>query len=282
MNDERDLKLGNIKDLDVDAEVQAGAEPRRQAQQSGSSNRAAADKAEPRKPGTTKTAAKKPARTDGNSVWMAATAFLLVLVIVLGAWFFRQLSTLQAVVDNRLSESTEQLGSLASQLSATDETVTQSTDQVKETLITHDSEIRKLWDVSNKRNRDWIKKSQADIAELTKQRTELSKAVESFKKELAAIKASNEQLQRVKNQLQTQVGVQAESLKQLESKAAAQQKQLEAVNKLLPAMQSLARMEGSGGGLSNRLTEIEAAIDAIDAHRRQVNVRLDRLDGGTP
>jgi len=283
MNDERDLRLGNIKDLDVDAEVQPGAEPRRPARQPDSSRRPTADKTEPSKSGKAKAATSKPQpRSDGNSIWMAATAFLLVLVVVLGAWFFRQLNTLQAVVDNRLSESTEQLGSLASQLSATDETVTQSTDQVKETLITHDSEIRKLWDVSNKRNREWIEKSQADIVQLGKQRAELSKAVESFKKELATIKASNEQLQRVKNQLQTQVGVQAETLKQLESKAAAQQKQLEAVTKLLPAMQSLARMEGSGGGLSNRLTEIEAAINAIDAHRRQVNVRLDRLDGGAP
>lgn len=277
MNDERDLKLGNIKDLDVDAEVQPE-----------SSGRPAAEKPESKKPeskktGTTKSTAKKSAaRADGNSVWMAATAFLLVLVVVLGAWFFRQLSTLQAVVDNRLSESTEQLGSLASQLSATDETVTQSADKIKDTLITHDSEIRKLWDVSNKRNRDWIEKNQAAIAELTKQRTELSKAVGLFKTELATVKKSNDLLQQVKNQLQTKVGVQDEALKQLENKAVAQQKQLESVSKLLPAMQSLARIEGSGGGLSNRLTEIEAAIDAIDAHRRQVNVRLDRLDGGTP
>lgn len=283
MNDERDLKLGNIKDLDVDAELQSSDAEQQPTRQQQSNNSPAAGKIESDKSGVAKTAAKKvPVRTEGNSVWMAATAFLLVLVVVLGAWFFRQLSTLQAVVDNRLSESTEQLGSLASQLSATDETVTQSADQVKETLITHDSEIRKLWDVSNKRNREWIEKSQADIVQLSKQRAELSKEVELFKKELTTIKTSNEQLQRVKNQLQTQVGVQAESLKQLESKAVAQQKQLEAVNKLLPAMQSLARMEGSGGGLSNRLTEIEAAIDAIDAHRRQVNVRLDRLDGGSP
>lgn len=271
MNDERELKLGNIRDLDVDAEPVAQSEPRRgPARQTETAARPSAE-----------ATAKKPA-ADGTSVWMASTAFLLVLVLVLGTWFFRQLSSLQAVVDNRLEQSTEQLGSLASQLSATDESVTQSSGQVKETLATHDSEIRKLWDVSNKRNKDWIQKNQADIAQLGKQRAELSKAVESLKTELAALKKSTEQMTLAKNQLQTQIGVQAEAVKQLETRVASQQKQVEALNKLLPAMQSLARVESAGGGLANRLTEIEAAINAIDAHRRQVNVRLDRLDGGAP
>ena len=157
MNEDRELKLGNIHDIDVDddaAEQSAAADPASRPEE-------AAARAKVPRPA---------AATDGSSVWMAATAFLLVLVLVLGAWFHRQLSGLQAVVDNRLSESTEQLGSLASQLSATDEEVTQTSDQVRQTLATHDSEIRKLWDVSNKRNRDWIEKNQAEIARLTKQR----------------------------------------------------------------------------------------------------------------
>jgi chromosome segregation ATPase len=274
MNDERELKLGNIKDLDVDADPAIAAEP-----QQGSAYQAA-----PVDRPSSQSVAHKSAGpgTGGSGVWMATTAFLLVLVLVLGAWFFRQLSSLQAVVDNRLEQSTEQLGSLASQLSATDESVTQSSGQVKETLATHDSEIRKLWDVSNKRNRDWIQKNQADIAQLGKQRTELTKAIESLKAELATLKQSTNQMTVAKNQLQTQIGVQAETVKQLESRVATQQKQVEAVNKLLPAMQSLTRVESAGGGLANRLAEIEAAINAIDAHRRQVNVRLDRLDGGAP
>ncbi|MEE4250705.1 MAG: hypothetical protein V2I38_08965 [Alcanivoracaceae bacterium] len=273
MNDERELKLGNIKDLDVDADPAAAMEPE--------PRQASPRQKEPTPRSPSEAVAKKSA-ADGSGVWMATTAFLLVLVLVLGAWFFRQLSSLQAVVDNRLEQSTEQLGSLASQLSATDESVTQSSGQVKETLATHDSEIRKLWDVSNKRNKDWIQKNQADIAQLGKQRAELNKAVESLKAELASLKKSADQMTVLKNQLQTQIGVQAETVKQLETRVIAQQKQVEALNKLLPAMQSLTRVENAGGGLANRLAEIEAAINAIDAHRRQVNVRLDRLDGGAP
>ena len=263
-NDERELKLGNIRDLDLDAEApDAGAPaPARKSQ-------AAPVPARP-----------APADRDGSGVWMAATAFLLVLVMVLGVWFHRQLTALQGVVDNRLSESTEQLGSLASQLSATDEEVTHTSDRIRQTLDTHDSEIRKLWDVSNKRNRNWIEKNQADIAQLNKQRAELAKAVETLRTELTALRSQNDQLVLARNQLQTRVDVQAETVKQLETRLAAQQKQVDAVNKLLPALQSLARVESAGGGVGNRLAEIEAAIEAFDAYRRQVNVRLDRLDGG--
>ena len=268
MNEDRDLKLGNIHDINVDDDAEPAAQSRRPSHQD-------------EKPVKAK-AARPPAAADGSSIWMAATAFLLVLVLVLGTWFHRQLSGLQAVVDNRLSESTEQLGSLASQLSATDEEVTQTSDQVKQTLATHDSEIRKLWDVSNKRNREWIEKNQADIASLNKQRAELNKAMQVLKAEVAAISKQNEQLVLARNQLQTRIEVQAETVKQLDTRLAAQQKQVEAINKLLPAMQSLARVEGAGGGIGNRLTEIEAAINAFDAYRRQVNVRLDRIDGGAP
>lgn len=268
MNEDRDLKLGNIHDVNVDDDAAEQPAPSRPAHHG----------VEPAKA----KAVRPAAAADGSSIWMATTAFLLVLVLVLGAWFHRQLSGLQAVVDNRLSESTEQLGSLASQLSATDEEVTQTSDQVKQTLNTHDSEIRKLWDVSNKRNRDWIEKNQAEIAKLVKQRAELSKAVEALKTEMAAISKQNEQLVLARNQMQTRIEVQAEAVKQTDTRLAAQQKQVEALNKLLPAMQSLARVESAGGGIGNRLTEIEAAINAFDAYRRQVNVRLDRLDGGAP
>jgi len=273
MNEDRDLKLGNIHDINVDddtVEPHPGQRPARQGE-------------EPARAKAARTAVAKTAvAKDGSSVWMASTAFLVVLVLVLGTWFHRQLSGLQAVVDNRLSESTEQLGSLASQLSATDEEVTQTSDQVKQTLATHDSEIRKLWDVSNKRNRDWIEKNQAEIAKLTRQRAELGKAVEALKAEITAISKQNEQLVLARNQLQTRIEVQAEAAKQLDARLAAQQKQVETLNKLLPAIQSLARVESAGGGIGNRLTEIEAAINAFDAYRRQVNVRLDRLDGGAP
>lgn len=266
-NDERELKLGNIRDLDLDGDVPERPKP-------------AAAKVDVA-PASAAPAPRAAARGDsGSSVWMAATAFLLVLVVVLGVWFHRQLSTLQAVVDNRLTESTEQLGTLASQLSATDEEVTHTSDRMRQTLETHDAEIRKLWDVSNKRNRGWIEKNQADIAQLVKQRAELAKAVETLKGELAAVRTQNEQLVLARNQLQTRVDVQAEAVKQLESRLATQQAQVEALNKLLPALQSLARVESAGGGVGNRLTEIEAAIAAFDAYRKQVNVRLDRLDGG--
>ncbi|MFN3714425.1 MAG: hypothetical protein ACK4SX_12270 [Alcanivoracaceae bacterium] len=275
-DEERELRLGNITDLDVDEESSSEAPPPRRTSRDAPPD---AGSSEPEVPRTHPPRA-PVAAPAGNSIWMAATAFLLVLVVVLGAWFFRQLSTLQGVVDNRLAESTEQLGSLASQLSATDESVTQSSDQVRQMLATHDSEIRKLWDVANRRNRGWIEKNQADIAQLTRQRAELSKSVETLKTELAELRKETQQLVLTRNQLQTRLEVQAETVKQLDTRLAAHQKQVEALNKLLPAMQSLARVDSAGGGIANRLTEIEAAINAIDTYRRQVNVRLDRLDGG--
>lgn len=268
MNDDREIRLGNIQHLEVDDAPSTGS--RRAA---ASDSRAAPDApAVPRK--------QSPARSrDSSQWWMGATVFLLVIVLVLGVWFARQLSVLQAQMDVRISESSEQLSSLSSQLSATDESVTQSWDKVSETLKLHDSEIRKLWDVSNKRNKGLIDRNTAEVAALKKSQQEASKSLTALTKELEKVAQQHQSLVIARNQLQTQVSLGADTIKTLETRLASQQKTLQELDKLLPVLTSLGKLEAGQGGLAARLAEIESAIAAFDNYRRQTNVRLDRIEG---
>src|SRR5690606_17405771 len=153
------------------------------------------------------------------------------------------------------------------------------------------SEIRKLWDVTNKRNKGWIEENQAAIRTLQGKDTEMGRTLATLRNELNAAKtdaaAAKQQVSELRttlqqttvarNQMQTQLDLSQETLRQLESRVAAQQKTLEDVRGLLPQLQSLASAQGQGGGIATRLRDVEAAINAFDEYRRQVNARLDAL-----
>ena len=287
MTRDREVNLGNLNDVTVDDDH--GAASRRPA--SAGSNKPSGKGGEkpPKAPKTP-----PPASSGGGGGWMIACLVLVVLIAVMGVWFHKQMTVLQAQMDERISESSQKLGNLQSRLSATDESLNQSSGQLQDTVHAHgkkleenNTEIRKLWDLSNKRNR-------ADIAEQSKKLTALSATLNEVKKAQAgvdgklqgiskdtaalkkqvdsavtAVNKSSEQWQTRISQMQTQVDVLAENINQLES----HQQSLK---------NGLAKVEKGQAGLAtlkDRLDETEAAIAAFDSYRLQVNSRLDKLEG---
>ncbi len=267
MSRDQEIKLGQIDDVVVDENASRRSSP------------PTGQTPQRRTAAPTKPARPAPKAATGNNAWLYATLALAAIVIVLGAYFFRQMSTMQARLDNQFGQSSEELEKIASQLSATDESLNQSSGKVSETLAVHDNEIRKLWDVSNKRNKDWIQKNQADIAKLEKQRTQLEKTLATLQTDLATLKTQNQQYVLQRNQMQTQIDLASESVKAAEAKVAAQKKVIDQISGMLPALKTLAAAQGQGEGLDVRLTDVEAAIAAFDTYRRQVNTRLDRIEG---
>lgn len=281
--------MGDIDHLSVDDDRRQAA--RKQAAQAQSGKTGGGDEP-PRRP--RQSAAPRPAaptRSGGGGFWIASTVILLIVALGMGAFMYRELSMVRAQLDNRLSESTERLGSLASQLSAADESFSQSAGQVQQRLDEQMNEIRKLWDVANKRNKGWIEENQAAIRTLQGKDTEMSRTLATLRNELntakndastakqqvTELRATVQQTTVARNQMQTQLDLSQETLRQLESRVAAQQKTLEDVRGLLPQLQALASAQGQGGGVATRLREVEAAISAFDEYRRQVNARLDAL-----
>ena len=285
MTRDREVNLGNLNDVTVDDHGDAGRRPSSAGNNKPSGKGAGKPPKAPKAP---------PASHGGGGGWMIACLVLVVLIAVMGVWFQKQMTVLQAQMDERISESSQELGNLQSRLSATDESLNQSSDKLLDTVRVHgkkleenNTEIRKLWDLSNKRNR-------ADIAEQSKKLTALSATLNEVKKAQAgvdgklqginkdtaalkkqvdsavtAVNKSSEQWQTRISQMQTQVDVLAENINQLES----QQQSLK---------NGLAKVEKGQAGLAalkDRLDETEAAIAAFDSYRLQVNSRLDKLEG---
>lgn len=274
MSRDKEVSLGQIDDLSL-----GESEPRRQAGSSPQPVKRPPAGAKP-KPATGDKRQGRPApqRTQGSSFWMIAAGVLLVLVVVLGAYFFRELQGMRAQLDSKLDQSSQMLGNLESQLSATDESLSQSSGQIGDMLKLHDSEIRKLWDVANKRNKESIQKNQAGISKLERQRAELTKSVAALESVIAELKKQGQQYALQRNQMQTQIDLASESVRQAEQQVAGQKKVIDQVATILPTLKVLAAEQSKGEGLDFRMTEIEAAIGAFDAYRREVNTRLDRVE----
>ncbi|HCI09716.1 MAG TPA: hypothetical protein DFK55_03010, partial [Alcanivorax sp.] len=84
-----------------------------------------------------------------------------------------EITALQGQMETRMGMSSEQLENLQARLSATDESLDQSAGKLRETLDNqnkaidkNEDEIRKLWDVSNKRNKEWIQENQKTVQSL--------------------------------------------------------------------------------------------------------------------
>lgn len=286
MTRDREVNLGNLNDVTVDDHGDAGRRP-----SSAGSNKPSG-KGAGKPPKSPKTPA--PASHGGGGGWMIACLVLVVLIAVMGVWFQKQMTVLQTQMDERISESSQELGNLQSRLSATDESLNQSSDKLLDTVRTqgkkleeNNTEIRKLWDLSNKRNRADIDEQSKKLTALSATLNEVKKAqagvdgkLQGINKDTAALKKqvdsavsavnkSSEQWQTRISQMQTQVDVLAENINQLES----QQQSLK---------NGLAKVEKGQAGLAalkDRLDETEAAIAAFDSYRLQVNSRLDKLEG---
>ena len=206
-----------------------------------------------------------------STVWKLLVMILLLITVVAG-WFgwqqHQQLTLLQSNFD-----------ALNERLASTDDSLSKSGDalllKIKDqnaTLEKHWSEIRKLWGVSNDRNKNKIDKNQkaatgnsSRIAKLEKgtaKLTEISKQQDLNSKQIADV--SNSTLG---------ISVDIESIQQRLKSAADQLSAME---------QNLKRWQSDVNG---RLSKNDEAIESIDAYRRQVNQELlqlrNQLTGGT-
>ena len=228
MTRDREVNLGDLDDISVDEPLRPG-QTRPAAASAGGAGKGATPGGG-KGAGKGKSSAPKPASTGGGG-WIAACLILVVLIAVLAVWFHRQVGVLQAQLDNRLTESSQQLGNLQSRLSATDESLNQSSGKLQDLVRAHSkalednrTEIRKLWDLSNKRNK-------ADIAEQGKKLSALGSSVESVKKAQAGvdgkIKGLNQEAATLKKQVESAVSAVNKSSQQWQTQISQMQTQLD-------------------------------------------------------
>ena len=220
------------------------------------------------KPAKSKAPSSRPAPSGGGSSSQAGLWMVLLLVIACsagGGWYLwdkveRLQLSLKSSTEN-LAGAEQTLSKLQTSLENRDNTLSKSGDQMVEDIKLLDTEVRKLWDLSNKKNRP-------EIAELTKQ-------VKTLKSDLKSSSSTVSGLSKKISSTEEQQAALKKQLVEMQESSATLAKSSDTLKKELQQMKSIL---GNASDFDDRITSLEVAIKAIDAHRSQINGRLEKLD----
>ena len=194
-------------------------------------------------------------------------SLLLALMIGgfgIGGWFvFNQQQELLASERER-AETEERVQHLEARLRATDETMSEAGEDTNEQLTFWETEIRKVWDVANKRNKKWIQDNQAAI---TRHQSSLNSVEASLADLRSAVSRNDAKLQQQGEIVERLADVQ----EQVRTLVRQHRDLVDAVN---TSRQVVATLKAS---LEPRIEKLEEAISAIDGSRQTTGAQWSRL-----
>ncbi len=190
---------------------------------------------------------------------------VLVVGIVIAGWFIANQHQLLTAEKKALDGAEARIAVLEDRLVVTDQAMSASEEDTEEKIGFWETEIRKLWAVSNDRNRKWIKDNEAALARLMK----TLNAIEASNRQLATSVSRHEGAFKQQQTIIDQLTGMEISIQQLANT------QRDIVDKVNKASQTVASLQA---GLASRVSENEQAVAAIDAYRVQVNSRLATIE----
>ncbi len=223
-------------------------------------------------------ARRRPSGSSGGGGRMLGINLILAVLVaglVVAGWFIANQHQLLTAEKQALDAAEGRIALLEERLRMTDETLIDSEKDTEEQIGFWESEIRKLWAVSNERNRKWIKDNEAALAKLTKTLT----AIETSNRDLGTAVGRHEAAFKQQQAIIDQLTSMEISIQQMANT------QRDIVDRVNSASQSVASLNA---GLAGRVAENEQAVAAIDAYRVQVNTRLADIErkinnlGGAP
>jgi len=190
---------------------------------------------------------------------------ILLLGLAAAGWFLFVQQEELGEERGRLDQANQRLMVLEERLSATDNAMMQEGQDTKEQIGFWQDEIRKLWAVSNERNKKWIKDNERSINKIT---ASIDGVVASTRNIQAAVdrhESAFEQQQGIIDQL-------ASLELQLQQIVRSQRDLVDKVNKVNASFSQIR------GDLSGKVNDNVEAIESIDAYRVTLNTKIRELE----
>lgn len=235
-----------------------------------------------------------PAPSRSGTSWVGVLALLVAIGLGgAGFWLYDQQRTTITQLEAQLSEANQYisqsklvLARLEGSLGETEATVLQTDSKLTTRLAGIDSEIRKLWDLANKRNAAQIKEHQSQIAKLQTTSKQLQDRLAKAEQTVSGTtKTASEQATKLAAGLKTveEVNTKLSQLEVAQSESLSRwgkeyQAQLAALTQRVEALRAKVDAQPAASPLEGRLKEVEAAIGSIDMSRQQVNRRVVDLE----
>ena len=207
-------------------------------------------------------------RRRGRGGGASSSAHFLVIIPIIGVlaagWFIFNQQQQLGEAQQALADAERRIAGLESRLRMTDEALSETGADTNEQMTFWESEIRKLWDMANKRNRGWIETNRANLQKLTSTVGGLESSLQGLQGTVASFDASMSR--------QQEIGDLATALDMRVQRLTRDQRDL--VDKVNSASQIANSLKAS---LESRVAENEEAIRAFDTHRAQINAELREL-----
>ena len=228
---------------------------------------------------TGSTPAKAPKAVRTGLLW-----FWVILLVIgnLGlGWLCYQFYGQLKQSDSDRAILTARVEAMEKQMSATDENLVMNATTLQTHFTNIMSEIRKLWDVTNKRNKAWIQTNQEDIKNIIEgnkqadnQLQDILNQLNPLKEQLTTQQASLTGLQSVDKQTEANLNTLKTNLAQL-------QKQYETIGSRLDELALGQQLLSDQSQLEPRIASLEEKtksmnldLESISTSRTQVNARL--------
>lgn len=267
IRDDDDLDVLEGLSASRDDAPTSAAPKQRSAQQTGNqqqtAQRAAPSEQRPAGNGAAQVTA-QPAPKSGKGL-LILLFLLLLMVIGAGVWLGQQVLQLQAeqaASSNALQLERSRVESISAQVHETGSSFVETGNVLESKFKFFESEIRKLWDVSNKRNRKAIEDNKAQLAKTDKALQGKLKTVEG------KIAAANKATAKLNKQLVSENTA-------LRATIEAQNEQLLIIEGEMELLQQ--RIKNLPSDLAARVANNEEAVKSIDASRQQLIKRLTQV-----
>lgn len=211
-------------------------------------------------------------------VWRNPAWIVLMIAVVAGWLFMASIVQQQTRMQNELTVATDNIDAIGGALNSQGETILTKGSATQDKLKFLDAEMRKLWGVSNDRNKKWIRTLQDDVKTLKANNAQLKKDVASAQSKAEIL--VNEKLgslQLSQEQLQVTVAALEESMVDLQALLQANGETMSRLDVLVKPF-----VDQDVGGeiqrLASQMDALSRQMASVDAHRRQVNRVLEQLD----
>ena len=186
--------------------------------------------------------------------------FLVAGLIALGWLVWQQQQTMQQM-SQQLTEAHTQVTSLSAQLSDTESNMTATARSADEQISVNESEIRKLWDVSNKRNKTWIQTNQGNIATI---KGDIKQVKDTLQQTETDIGATMAQVLRQQRDVSDQVNLISQRFNQLQDNV---------VNQVNENSQSIGAIDASRVQNNQRILDVSRRLGNVEQQLRAIEGR---------
>lgn len=215
-------------------------------------------------------------RSGGTNAAVSAILTMLCVALAAGGWFlFTQQRELRES-NRQLADAIGRIVALEERLRMTDETLSESDAATDDKLSFWETEIRKVWDLANKRNKGWIEENRSNVQKAANAVASAEASIRTLQNTVSRLDTSAKRQQEVAD-LATALDIRLQRVQQTQRDLAdkvnlATSQENDLTSRVRENEENIAAINASRTTVSRGLTELRSAMADLEARLIQMEV----------